>query len=88
MQTLAHSFIESSNYFMIGLLIHTDAEISILPFQGFSENILFFLSEYMRKIFYKLYCARVLGQENLGSSTVYETAILMWASLQSYEVMV
>ena len=73
---------------MMTPLIYTDAETIILSCQEFSEeNILPLLSDQLRHIFGDLYWARILGRDKLGSSTVDKTAKILWATLQSHEVM-
>ena len=52
-----------------------------------SYIILSLLSDHLRHIFENLYRSHILGKNNLGSSTVYETSAIFWAMLQSYEVM-
>ena len=39
------------------------------------------------QIFDNLYCALVLGRKILGSSTVDETATMLWDTLQSHDGM-
>ena len=41
----------------------------------------------MRHILYDLYQARIMGRDKLGYSIVDETANILWATLQSHEVM-
>ena len=73
---------------MMTLIIHTDADISILLCQGFSEKkILSVLSDQLRQIFDNLYWSCILGRDKLGSSNVDKTAVITWATLQSHEVM-
>ena len=87
-QSLAPTLLDSFYNFMMTLLIHTDAEISILPCQGFSEkNILSLLSDQPGNIFDELYQACILGREKLVSSTVDNTTTILWAVTQSHEVM-
>ena len=42
----------------------------------------------MRHIFDDLYQACIMGRGDLGSSTLYETATILWETLQIHEVMV
>ena len=70
--------LESSYYFMMKIIIHTDADIIVLWCQGVSEgNILSLLSNQMRHIFDDLYQARIMERDKLGSSNVYETAVVL-----------
>ena len=41
----------------------------------------------MRHILYDLYQARIMGRDKLGYSIVDETANILWATLQSHELM-
>ena len=75
MKSIAHTLLYSSCDFMMTLLIHTDADISILLGQGFSEkNIFSLLSDQTRHIYDNLYLAYIIGRYKLGSSTVDKTA--------------
>ena len=88
MQSLPHTLLESYYDFTMTLIIHTDAEISIMLCQGFSEeNILSLLSNHMRHIFDDLYRDHILGRDKLGSSTVDKTSAILWDTLQSHELM-
>ena len=88
MKSLARTLLESSYNFMTTLQIHTDAENSIISCQRFSEkNILYLLPDQLRHIFDDLYQARIIGRDKLGSSTVGETAEILWATIHSHEVM-
>ena len=72
---------------MTVLLIHTDAEIGVMLCQGFSEkNTFFILSNQLRQIFDDLYRSHILGRDKMGSSTLYNTPAVMWATLQSHEI--
>ena len=63
---------------MMDLLIHDDAEISIMTCQGFPNNkILSLLSDQWRKCFDDLYCDRVIGRYKLDSTAVEETSAIM-----------
>ena len=74
---------------MMMFLIHIDAEISILSCQWFLEkNILSLLSDQLMQNFDDLYWARILGREKFVSSTVDDTATILWATIQSHELMV
>ena len=56
--------------------------------QGLSEkNILSLLSNHLRQIFDDLYRAQIMGRNKLGSSTVDKTTTILWATIQSHEVM-
>ena len=46
-----------------------------------------FLSEHLRQIFDDLYQYRIMGWSNLGSSAVDDTAVMLWATLHSHDVM-
>ena len=88
-QSLAHTLLGSSYNFMMKLLVHTDAEISIMSCQGLSDkSTLSLLSDQLMHIFDDFYRARIMGRGKLGSSTVDETATILRAVLQSHEVMV
>ena len=52
------------------------------------EKILSFLSNHPRQIFDYLYWDHILGRYKLVSSTVDKTDPILWATLQSHEVMV
>ena len=51
------------------------------------KNLISLLSDHMRQIFDDMYWARILGRDMLGSSTMDETAAILWAVLNSHEVM-
>ena len=51
------------------------------------ENILYILSDQLRQIFDDLYWDCILGKGKLVSSTVDDTAVIVWATLQSHEIM-
>ena len=51
------------------------------------KNLISLLSDQMRQIFDDMYWARILGRDMLGSSTMDETAAILWAVLNSHEVM-
>ena len=89
MQILDRALLEVSYDFIMGILIHTYSEVSILYCQGFSKkNILYLLSKKLRQMFENLYCAYVLGRDKLGLSTVDKTDTMLWATtLQIHEVM-
>ena len=56
--------------------------------QVFSEkNILSLLSDQLRYIFDNLYRDHIMGRDKLGSSTVDESATMLWAMLHMHEVM-
>ena len=89
MKILARILLESSYHLMMMFLIHIDAEISILSCQWFLEkNILSLLSDQLMQNFDDLYWARILGREKFVSSTVDDTATILWATIQSHELMV
>ena len=82
MQSLLRTLLELSYDSMMTLLIHTDVEISVLSCQGFSYNIIFsLLSDQLRHISDNLYQARIMGRDKLISSTVDETASIMWSTI-------
>ena len=51
------------------------------------KNLISLLSDHMRQIFDDMYWAWILGRDMLGSSTMDETAAILWAVLNSHEVM-
>ena len=88
MEIIARTLLDSSYDFMVALIMNADADSSILLCQRFSEkNILSLLADQMRHMFYDLYQDRILGRNKLGSSTVENTAVIMWDTLHSHEVM-
>ena len=88
MQIISHALLETPYNLIMMLLIHTDAENSILLCHGFSEkNILSLLSKHTRQIFDNLYQDQVLSRDNLGSFTLDDTTAMMWATFHSHEVM-
>ena len=68
MQIIARTLLDSSYDFITTPLVHTDADVIILPCQGFSDKkILSLLSDRLRQIFDYLYRARILGRDKLVS---------------------
>ena len=87
MQSLSRTILGSYYYFMMIVIIQTDAEISILLCQGFSEkNILSLLSNQLREIFDDLYWGLILERGKMAYFNVDETAAMLWGTLQSHEV--
>ena len=81
-KSLSHTLLELSYNFTMTLLIHTYAVIRILSCRGFLEkNILSLLSDHLRNIFDDLYQASIMGRNELGSSTVEKTSVIIWATL-------
>ena len=82
MQSLALTLLGSFYNFIMALIINTNADIIILPCQGFLEkNILSLLSNQMSKLFDNLERDFIMGREKLGYSTVENNLIILWAML-------
>ena len=88
MQSLTRTILESSYDLIIFLTIHRNAEVRIFLCQWFSEKkVLYYLSNQSRYIFDDLYWSLIPGRYKLGSYTVDKNAAIIWAMLQSHEVM-